>query len=194
MFALVLLAIAALLLVSLAVLGKAKRLGREAVHRSLGVLSLVGMADTALVLPANTFYASAGGLSPKTAVKKAKTVTGIRFGTYVQLDTDDEHVKLAVADSLVAIGIVIGNLTDKTWDGTTDPTAEDALDILLIGSGEVGVAWTDEDLSLSLGASVGIDASGYAKAIDTTKPLSKAGRVVVGADGSGTTAKVGVLL
>lgn len=152
------------------------------------------MADESLVIPANTFYGSAGGLSPKTCVKKAKTVAGIRLGTYVELDTDDEHVKLAAADSLVALGVVIGNLTDKSWDGTTNPTAEDSLDILLLGSGEVAIVWTAEDLDHGLGAQVGIDASGYAKAIDTSKPLSKAGRILVGADGSGTVAKMAVIL
>lgn len=188
--------LASLALLSAVAVGKRRRGdGSALLVRALGpALGTVCMADTALVVPSNTFYGSAGGLSPKVVTKKVKTATGIRLGRGVELDTTDEEVKLAAVDTLRAIGVVIKNLTDETWDGDTDPTAGDVLEILLIGSGEVAIIWTNDDLSLALGQIVAFDASGEAKLIDTSKPLSAIGRVLVGADGSSAAAKVAVVI
>lgn len=183
-----------LLSTAAAAITRRKSTGDGLLAVALGPFAMVAMADTSLVIPANTFYGSAGGLSPKTCTKKVKTVTGIRLGRGVELDTTDEEVKLAAVDTLRAIGVVIKNLTDKTWDGDTDPTAGDVLEILLIGSGEVAVCWTNDDLSLALGQIVAFDASGEVKLIDTSKPLSRVGRVLVGADGSSAAAKVAVVI
>lgn len=171
--------------------------GEAMLSLALGPLGVVCMADTSLVIPSNTFYGSAGGLSPKTCTKKVKTATGIRKGGYVELDTTDEEVKKATEDSQVAIGIVISNVTDKTWDGDDDPTAGDVLEILLIGSGEVGITYAETDLSLGLGKGVAVNANGFAKAVqtDTVAHLNaKVGKILVGADGSVAKAKIAVVM
>lgn len=113
-----------------------------------------------------------------------KTVTNLRAGVFVITDTDDDHIKAAGAEAVNVIGVLGSkNWTNQEWDPTTAPTAEDEVDVILLGTG--AYCSVRNGASIVVGSPIATSATGRAAAIGTATLGGMVGRAAQTHDGSG---------
>lgn len=146
-------------------------------------------------IPANAVDAGPMLLSPRTTYLVG-TAADIRPGRGVKLDANEKLVVCA-ADDINGVGVVTGvNFTNPEWDGTSNPAADDELEVVLKlpGAAFRGRVATDLSAATEWGKAVKWGATGTLTVLPVTGTVEDAKRkvayIIRGADGSGSEADV----
>lgn len=132
----------------------------------------------------NSIYQGGNPRERCIATFKVKTVTNLRAGVFVRIDTTDSEIQAAGAEAANVIGV----MTELNWDqpkadGTSAPTAGDMVTVVLIEHGaRVKVR---NGANIAMGAALATSATGRAAAIGTATFAGMVGRALESADGSG---------
>lgn len=158
------------------------------------------MSDS-LVIPTNSVYAGGTASVDQVLVDvQVGTASGLRPGRAVRLDSDGK-LEVCPADSASLYGwLDTMNYTDPTWDGDSDPTADDLMRVVLALPGVMVRARTAADLSTKTdwGVHLKTAANGTLQKLPATATADDAHRItsrlLKGADGSGTEADILVVV